>query len=392
MHALPPCSGFGGSGVATPGRFAGRLRGIERKDKNILMLLFRLSRFRSAMFLAGCLLLLLVADLSAQGRIIRVTTTEVNRMDVEQLESAVGIIESRRSPQVSAQVTGEIVAVLVDEGQGVEAGDILARIDNEQYRLAKTADEAEVRRLAALHAQKTREYERSRQLFADNLIAQDQLENIEGELAALTEQLAGSKIQVADSQRQLANTQLSAPVRAEIAVRHIDVGDYLQTGAVAFDLIDIDNLRVRLPFPEYRAPQLRKGLKVRLSSSASSGAPIETEITEIRPSINPANRSISVICDFVNPGDWRPGASVRAEVVIDSRADVIMVPQISIVRRPVGDVVYVLSGNTVHEQPVERGQRSGKFIEIRGGLNGSEVVIVDGAGFLTGGSEVSIVE
>lgn len=389
---MPPCSGFGGRGVATPGRFAGRLRGIECHDKKYFMLLFRFSRVRCALFLASCSLLLCVSDLSAQGRVIRVTTTEVNRMDVEQLESAVGIIESRRSPQVAAKVAGEIVAVLVDEGEGVEAGAVLARIDNEQYRLAKTADEAEVRRLEALHAQKSREYERSRQLFADKLIAQDLLENVEGELAALTEQLAGAKIQVADSQRRLTDTQLIAPVRAEIAARQIDVGDYLQTGAIAFDLIDIDNLRVRLPFPEYRAPQLRKGLKVRLSSPASGGAPVETEITEIRPSINPANRSISVICDFANPGDWRPGASVRAEVVIDSRADVVMVPQVSIVRRPVGDVVYVLSSSTVHEQPVERGQRSGKFVEIRGGLSGSEIVVVDGAGFLTDGSEVSIAE
>jgi RND family efflux transporter MFP subunit len=289
-------------------------------------------------------------------------------------------------------VAGEIVAVLVDEGEGVETGAVLARIDNEQYRLAKTSDEAEVRRLEALHAQKNREFERSRQLFADKLIAQDLLENVEGELAALTEQLAGARIQVAESQRRLAETRLVSPVRAEIAARQIDVGDYLQTGAVAFDLIDIENLRVRLPFPEYRAPQLRPGLIVRLSSSASGGEPIETEITDIRPSINPANRSISVICDFKNPGDWRPGASVRAEVVIESRTDVVMVPQVSIVRRPVGDVVYVLENQSVREQTVERGQRSGKFVEIRGGLGGSETVVVDGAGFLTDGSVVSIVE
>jgi RND family efflux transporter MFP subunit len=353
---------------------------------------YKFPRARLALLLAVSTLLPAVSDLSAQGRVIRVTTTQVNRMDVEQLESAVGIIESRRSPQVAAQVAGEVVAVVVDEGQGVEAGAVLARIDNEQYRLAKTADESEVRRSEALHEQKNREYERALELFAENLIAQDQLENIEGELAALTAQLAGAKVQVADSQRRLTETQLIAPVRAEIALRHIDVGDYLQTGTVAFDLIDIDNLRVRLPFPEYRAPQLRKGLNVRLSSPASGRPPIETEITDIRPSINPANRSISVICDFVNPGDWRPGASVRAQVVIDSRTDVLMVPQISIVRRPAGDVVYVLNGTTVHEQQVERGQRSGKFVEIRDGLSGSEIVVVDGAGFLTDNIEVSVVE
>ena len=331
-------------------------------------------------------------SLSAQGRVIRVTTANVERIDIEQIETAVGIIESRRSPQVATEVAGEIVAVYVEEGEGVEAGALLAEIDNEQYRLAKTADEAEVRRLEALHAQKSRELRRARELFADNLVAQDQLENTEGELVALTEQLAGARIQVADSQRRLSKTRLVAPVRAEISTRNIDVGDYLQTGSIAFDLIDIENLRVRLPFPEYRAPQLRQDLLVRLSSPVSGGAPVETRITDIRPSVNPSNRSITVICDFVNPGDWRPGASVRAEVIIEARLNVMSVPQISLVRRPAGDVVYVLEDDVVREQPVERGQRNGRFVEIRTGLSGNETVVADGAGFLTDGSTVTVVE
>ncbi|HJP37853.1 MAG: efflux RND transporter periplasmic adaptor subunit [Gammaproteobacteria bacterium] len=346
----------------------------------------------SKLLLAASVLLLTITDAPAQGRVIRVTTTQVDRMNVEQIETAVGIIQSRRSPQIAAQVAGEVVTVLVDEGQGVEAGEVLARIDNEQYRLAKKASQAEVRRLEALHAKKNREFERSQQLFANKLIAQDQLENVAGDLAALTEQLAGANTQVADSQRRLTETELVAPVRAEIGVRHIDVGDYLQTGMIAFDLIDVENLRVRLPFPEYRAPLLRPGLSVRLSSPASTSTPVAAKITDIRPGINPANRSVAVIIDLINPGNWRPGASVRAEVIIETREEVIMVPQISIVRRPAGNVVYVLNGKNVSEQQVERGQRSGRFVEIRSGLHGSETVIVDGAGFLTDGSEVSVIE
>ena len=328
----------------------------------------------------------------AQGRVIRVTTQAVERMDIEQLESAVGIIESRLSPQLATEVAGEVIAVLVDEGDGVTEGELLARIEAEQYRLAKTRDEAEVRRLEALTAQKKREFERARELFADNLIAQDQLENTEGEYAALVEQLAGARIQVADSQRRLSETELISPVRAEIATRLVDVGDYLQTGAVAFELIDIQNLRVRLPFPEYLAPRLKKGLLVRLSSPVSGNAVFETEITDIRPSVNPSNRSITVICDFTNPGDWRPGASVQAEVIVEKRNNVLIVPQISLVRRPAGDVVYVLDNDTVRERVVERGQRSGQHVEIRAGLTGSETVVADGAGFLTDGSRVALAE
>lgn len=328
----------------------------------------------------------------AQGRIIRVTTTEAHRATIEQTEWAVGIIESRRSPQLAAEVAGEVIRVHVDEGQGVEAGQVLAEIDNEQYRLAKATDNAEVGRLSALLKQKERELRRGRELYKENLIARDELELLEGELEALKEQLTGARAKVADSERRLAETRLIAPVSAEISARKIDVGDYLQTGTVAFDLIDIENLRVRLPFPEYRAPQIEKGQQVRLRSAAVGAEIVVTEISEIRPSINPANRSMTVIVDFKNAGAWRPGASVEAEVVLAVRDDVVMVPQISVIRRPVGDVVYILTDSTVEERPVQRGQRSGRFVEIKQGLSGGERVVVDGAGFLTDGSTVKVVD
>jgi len=328
----------------------------------------------------------------AQGRIIRVTTTEAHRSVMEQTEWAVGIIESRRSPQVAAEVAGEVIRVHVDEGQGVEAGQVLAEIDNQQYRLARTTDRSEVGRLTAMLKQKERERDRGQELYKENLIARDQLDALQGELDALKEQLNGARAKVADSERRLGETRLIAPVRAEIAVRNVDVGDYLQTGTIAFDLIDIENLRVRLPFPEYRAPQISKGLEVRLRSAAAGADAVVTEISDIRPSINPANRSMTVIVDFRNPGAWRPGASVEAEVVLEVRDDVVMVPQVSVIRRPVGDVVYILTGDTVEERPVERGLRNGRFVEIKAGLSGGERVIVDGAGFLTDGSTVKIVD
>jgi RND family efflux transporter MFP subunit len=334
----------------------------------------------------------IAAPVLAQGRIIRVTTTEAHRATIEQTEWAVGIIESRRSPQLAAEVAGAVVRVYVDEGQGVEAGQVLAEIDNEQYRLAKASDNAEVGRLSALVRQKERELERGRELFKENLIARDELEVLEGDLEALKEQLIGARAKVADSERRLAETRLIAPVRSEISVRNIDVGDYLQTGTVAFDLIDIENLRVRLPFPEYRASQISKGLQVRLRSAAAGPDTVVTEISDIRPSINAANRSMTVIADFSNPGTWRPGASVRAEVVLEVRDDVIMVPQVSVIRRPIGDVVYVLTGDVVTERPVQRGQRNGRFVEIKEGLSGGERIVVDGAGFLTDGSTVKIID
>jgi len=328
----------------------------------------------------------------AQGRVIRITTTAAESTMVEETEWSVGIIESRRSPQVAAEVSGEVVRVLVDEGQGVAAGATLAIIDSGEYRLKKAEDVAEVGRLSALLGKQQNELQRARELFSENLIAEEELDGLVADLEALKRQLEGAEARVADSERRLGKTRLVAPVASEIVTRHIDAGDYVQTGAIAFDLIDMENLRVRLPFPEYLAPKLQKGLTVRLRSAAAGEKIVTTDITDIRPSVNPANRSLTVIIDFDNPGNWRPGASVRAEVVLEQRADAVMVPQVAIVRRPAGDVVYVISDGIAEERPVRRGLRNGAQVEIIEGLAGGEQVAVDGAGFLTHGSAVDVVE
>ena len=70
----------------------------------------------------------------------------------------------------------------------------------------------------------------------------------------------------------------------------------------------------------------------------------------------------------------------------------IMVPQVSVVRRPAGDVVYVIDAGMAEERLIERGLRNGSLVEVRSGLTGGERVAVDGAGFLTHGTRVTEVE
>lgn len=326
----------------------------------------------------------------AQGRVVPVTVAEARQTAVEETDWAVGVLESRLSPQVAAEVSGRVVRVFVDEGQAVSAGQPLADIEPEQYRLGLQADEAEVGRLSALLRNKQQELDRARRLVTEKLIAAEQVDAIESELQALKEQLQGARAKAAESQRRLGKTRLVAPVRSEIALRHIDEGEYVQTGTVAFDLIDVEHLRVKLPFPEYRAPQLSPGLKVRLSSAAAGAQVVESAVTEIRPSVNPANRALTVIVDFDNPGQWRPGASVRAELVLAVREKAVMVPQVAVVRRPAGDVVYVIKDGKAEERLVRRGQRNGDRVEIIDGLAAGERIAVDGAGFLTQGAAVDV--
>lgn len=341
-------------------------------------------------------LLLLVLALAvpppaaAQARAVRVTTLPAAASPVEETEWAVGVIESRQAPRIAAEVAGQVVELAVDEGQRVRAGQLLAQVDPAQYRNERAAEQAEVGRLTAQVRNREQDLERARRLVGERLIAAEQVDAIAADLDALREQLRGAGARVADSERRLARTRITSPLDGEVAARYVDVGDFVATGTVAFDLVDVDNLRVRLPFPEYRAAELRAGLPVRLTSVAAGASPVEALISEVRPGIDPASRALTIIVDFANPGGWRPGASVRAEVVLSRRESAVLVPQVAVVRRPAGDVVYVVRDGRAEERPVRRGLRSGRMVEILEGLTPGDEVIVDGAGFLTQGAAVDV--
>jgi multidrug efflux pump subunit AcrA (membrane-fusion protein) len=149
---------------------------------------------------------------SAQGRVIRVTTAQPERATVELTEWSVGLIETRTSSQVAAEVPGEIVRVLVDEGQGVAAGAVLAEIDGSEYALERAREQAEVGRLSALLRKQEGDLERARKLYAENLIAEDQLDGLAAELDALRQQWAGAQAKLESTERRVAKTQLLAPV------------------------------------------------------------------------------------------------------------------------------------------------------------------------------------
>jgi len=329
---------------------------------------------------------------NAQEKATPITITTPVLRSIEYVEHAVGVIESRFSPKVAAEVSGEVVKIYADEGQGVDTAARLADIASKQYTLERDVASAEVGRLKALIVHKKSQVSRAHELQTKNLVSDEQVDQVEAELAAMIEQLAAAKARLGDTQRKIARTEVRAPVAGQVSQRLVGVGDFVDIGDVMFELVDMQNLRVRLQFPEYLAPQLKRDLMVRMTSVAAGNQGVTATISEVRPGVNAANRAVNIIIDFSNPGLWQPGASVIAEVVLATRDSSLMVPQRSLVLRPNGHVVYVIDNGIAHERIVRAGQVQGDRIEILEGLSIDEVIAVDGAGFLTAEATVDVKE
>lgn len=304
-----------------------------------------------------------------------VTAVEVRTGDVEVIETTVGRIEAATAPTIAAEVAGRVVEIVRDAGDAVTAGDLLARIDDTNYRNA-------VQRLSALHEQQARTVRRYRDLVARESVSQSLLDEAEAQLDALDAQLD-------DARTNLERTRVVAPVDGVIQRRFMSVGDFRGVGDPMFQVAALSRLRVSLPFPERVADRLAVGQDVRLRVT-SADTTVNATISELRPMVGTNSRSLEAIVELDNPGGWRPGNSVSAELVLATRSGQSLVPALSVVQRPAGSVVYVVDGDTARQRVIELGVRTNGEVEVRDGLSAGERVVVDGAGFLTDGARISV--
>lgn len=337
---------------------------------------------KSRMLIALLPLTLLAAcaepvDEPASERALPVTAATIRVGEVEVVERTVGRVEAATSPTVSAEVAGRVVAVVVDVGDRVEAGGVLARIDDTNYRNA-------VLRLGALHEQQGRTVERLRRLRAEESVAQSQLDEAVAQYTALEAQLR-------DARTALRRTEIVSPVSGSVQQRFVSVGDFRGVGDPVFRVSTDNRLRIVLPFPERLTARLAVGLEVRIASPLG-GPDVIATVTELRPMVGATSRALEAIVELDNPGGWRPGGSVSAGVVLAVRHDRTIAPAQAVVQRPSGQVAYVLDGDRVRERRVTLGIRLNGDIEVASGLQVGDRVVVDGAGFLTDGALVAVRE
>ncbi|MCK8516830.1 efflux RND transporter periplasmic adaptor subunit [Methylonatrum kenyense] len=358
-----------------------------------------MSRLRLA--LLPCLASLLVAcgdngDSSSEenqpGADAVLITTETARTEtVEILERTIGRITSRTTPNIASEVSGQITDVHVDAGDRVERGELLLEIDPEPYQLARASAATEIRRLEVSIRNQERELVRNRELLEDGFVTQSTVDGLESELEASREQLQAAQVQLDSAERDLRKTRIEAPVDAEVDERNVSDGDYVAVGEALFRLLSQDLLQVRLPYPETASQRLETGQIARMRAPLSGDQEVGGTIRELRPGLMGGSRTVEAIVNIENPGGWREGGSVNADVVVISR-DGVVVPTAAIVQRPAGEVVYVIEDNKAHAREVEVGRRGRDRTEILDGVDDGDAVAVDGAGFLSDGAKVRIAD
>lgn len=309
---------------------------------------------------------------------IPVEVARATRGDIFAVYSSTAPVEAFAEAQVVAKVGGEVLEILVEEGQTVEAGQVLARLDDDRLRFEMQQAQANLRKLE-------RDYERNVDLRQRGIISEGDFEKILYETEALKATFALTRL-------QLGYTEIRAPIAGVIAERFIKVGNTLPVNAPTFHITSLEPLLAYLHVPEREYRHLQAGQTATLQVDALRGMAFEGIVARISPVIDPATGTFKVTVEIDDPTQrLRPGMFGRVDIVYDSHADALQIPRSAILEDSGDSVVYVVEEGTAHRRVVETGYTNGGQIEILNGLSEADRFVLVGQAGLKQGSKVTVV-
>ncbi len=334
--------------------------------------------------------LLWSASLLAEGG-FPVTTVTVERGSIDAVTRVQALIEPIHAPQIKSKVSAEVVEIRVDEGDRVQQGQVLARLDNELFRLDRDAARADIARLQALLDNQLLTLKRDESLFRQKLIPDTQLDASRLAVKQTRASIVHARALLKKAEYQLSHAVITAPVAGVVQQRNVSLGDYVDPRSPSskplFQIVSLDRLRARLLFPQSLVEEVRIGMPVTLEAP---GGLIRGRIDQLRPMLEPGNRALQALVDFDNSGGLKPGESLNARVLLARHEDALLLPEAALVQRPKGLVVYRIRDGRAVETPVRTGIRQQGRVEIVDGLSAGDAVALDGAPWLSDGIEVSV--
>lgn len=372
---------------------------------------------------------LVIAALIALGVVLRMTVFAPDPVEVRVAEvargtvqstvtnSKAGTVEARRRSRIAPEIGGRVVEIRRREGERVKAGEVLVRLGEESLRArleqAKEGVPLASARLedACLHRDRARrELERTQRLAEQKVASADRLDALQygfdsARVAceAAKAELAQAKASLRAAESELSKTTITAPFDGIVAEVNVEVGEWvtpsppLLTSPAVIDLIDPTSIYVSAPMDEVDAGAIRPGLPVRVSVDSQPGASFVGRVARVAPYVldtEAQNRTLEIEVELEDEKIAEallPGTSADAEVILDTRPDVVRIPTSALLR---SEKVLVLEDGVLVERVVELGLRNWQYAEVKSGLALGERVVVslDSKAIVAGARAVAAVE
>lgn len=300
----------------------------------------------------------------------------VLRREISSFIETNGTLEAENEVDLVSRVAAPVVLLNVEEGDRVDRGDLLARLDDEEIRAKAGISRANLNesRLAL---------ERAERLHEASLISPEDYEQ------ALT-RFDTSRAQFESDQIELGYTEIRAPFSGLIIGRYVNFAEQVSPNSRLFRISDFDPLLCPIQVPERDLSKVELDQSAYLTVEAWPDQRFAARVLRISPIVDATTGTIKVTLAVESVGLLRPGMFASVFLKTETRSGALVIPRAALSLDSIGDTVYVAANGTAQRREVELGFQEGDLVEVVRGLESGESIVVVGQDGLSDGTPIRV--
>ena len=292
--------------------------------------------------------------------------------------SGTATLEAEADAEIIAKVGGEVRRILVEEGDHVKAGQMLAVLDDRQLRLQAAQTRAAL-------AKSERDFNRQVELHQKGLVSAGAFEGLKYDL---DNQRAANDL----ASLSLSYSEIRAPFAGIVSARHVKLGQEIAIGTSMFRVTDPTPLKAAVYVPERELARLKIGQAASISVDALAGRAFPALVKLVSPTVDAATATFKVTLEVNDPkGDLKPGMFSRVGIVFERRSEALTIPRIALLDTDGASNVFVVAAGKAEQRAIKTGLSNAGKIEVTEGLTGAEQVVIVGQTGLKDGNPVRVV-
>ena len=279
---------------------------------------------------------------------------------------------------VRAKLSAEIKRVLVREGDQVAVGQAVAEFDTAQLRAQLAERTATLESARAQLATTERTRQANAQLVKQNFISQNAFDTADSAYQAQLASVAAARAQLEQTQIQMNDSVVRAPIGGLVAKRHVQPGEKVGFDAPLLAIVDLSQLEVQAQVPVSDVPQIRKGMPAQVNIEGIGGRHFAGRVDRINPSTETGTRTVNIYVSLPNEESLlKAGMFARVVLTTMPETEAPSLP-LSALRTEAGQTyVWVLVDGKLAQRNVAVGRRDerAQLVEITSGLSAEDVVL-----------------
>lgn len=304
-----------------------------------------------------------------------VMVVPVNTTDIHASYKATANIVADADAPVLAKVRGEVVELLVEEGDRVRQGQVLARLDGDRLRLEMRRAKTEVEKASA-------EFERMKNLHERSLISTATVDDLQYRVDELNASYDLARL-------NYDYTAIRATIDGVVSSRDVKLGSNIKIGQIAFRVTNTSKLVATLNIPQTDLHKFAAGDEAIVTVDAAPMQSFVASVARLSPTIDMTTGTFRATLYIDNTAnELAPGMFGRFAIAYDVHNDALVIPAAAVVREDNESVVYVVENGAAVRRAIRTGIKTDGIIEVIDGLSAQESVVLSGQSQLRDGSRV----